>query len=246
MRVRATSRSLIPVVALLVACREDVPQFPAVWPPEEGAYCADAPDVCAAEGTAWRCGPRPFWQRLDCATVCAAQGGEPHGCLMPEVREQRAAAALNDPQGFLTDDLQDASQGVRCLCQEAAKTECAGPFHRTCAGRGSIWSCSESMQWEEQDCAEKCAALDPPMALDQCQHNAAELADRCRCTMLGAPCPEEGLRLCADSTEWMLCELGVWRLERSCAQEMSCEYPQVGACDLNQSQTSACRCKEPG
>lgn len=244
MRARAMSRSLTVAATLLVACRgaDELPTRSAVWPPEEGNYCADALDVCAPDGTVWRCGPRPFWQQVDCTEVCAAQGGTPNGCLMPEPREQAAAAALADPAGLLADDLRLASTGARCLCDNAVAPACAGPSHRTCAGRGRIWSCTESLQWRADDCAAKCAAQDPPMVLDQCQHQTAWPADGCRCTLLAAPCADEGAWLCADGTEWLRCEQGAWRLGLSCAQD-ACEQSQIGTCD-HASTAPACRCTE--
>lgn len=240
MGVRATIFS-VGVIVPLLACRAETPAFDPVWPPEEDAYCADAGDICGDDGTPWLCGPRPLWRRLDCAAICAAEGGTARGCLIMEPEDVAAARALIAPLGFTESDDTEV-HSVRCLCQEPAEIECAGLSHRVCAGRTEIWSCGPQMTWEKQECAAKCAAQAPPMVVDECVHDAPYTGEACRCTMLGAPCPEEGQYLCA-STDWLHCEQGVWILAVSCREEYECEWPTFGACDRYQTQAPACRCE---
>lgn len=245
MRVRAIIPSAAALVSLL-ACREELPTFRPVWPPEEGAYCADAGDVCGADGTPWLCGPRPLWRRLDCAAICAAEGGSPQGCLVKTSEDIGADRASIAPLGFIAkpDAMSPAeSHSVRCLCREPAEIECAGPSHRVCAGHTAIWSCGPEFTWERQECGAKCAAQNPPMAVDECEHDAPYTGEACRCTMLGAPCFEEGHYLCAGDATWLRCDQGTWVLDVDCHEEIKCEWPEYGVCDRYNTQAVACRCE---
>lgn len=245
MRARAIIHSF--GLLLLTGCREQVPVLEPIWPPEEGAYCADASGICDADGTPWICGPRPFWQRLDCVDVCAAQNGTPRGCLYQESEDVTATRTRLTPLGFLADpspDIIARLSSVQCLCQEAANIECAGPSRAICADRSDIWTCGETRIWEKQSCASKCAALDPPMALQECYHSIDYDEDECQCTLIGAPCSTEGQSICAGDASWLRCLNGVWESDISCEYEISCEFPEVAVCDRLSNDAPACRCEE--
>jgi hypothetical protein len=234
------------VAASLSACRGATEPTPleAVWPPVEGEYCGDARGMCDAEGVPWRCGPRPFWQRLDCAAICQAQAGAPHGCVMREWQDQRAAAQRLVPDGLAnTLDVNSGIEDVACVCRPPDELACAGPSHRLCAGRAAVWACSASMTWELQPCDAKCAAQKPPMVVDECEHDVdTPHVDGCRCTLVGAPCADEGQWQCADRRHWLRCEQGAWTRQISCRDEFECENPTVGLCDVNPGAEGGCVC----
>lgn len=248
MRVPASLIEWALVGTALAACRgpSEPEAIRAVWPPVEGEYCGDARGMCDGEGTPWRCGPRPFWQRLDCAAICQAQAGAPQGCVMREWQDQRAVMQQLVPGGLALPSVIDHGiEDVACLCQPPEQLECAGPSHRLCAGRAAVWACSASKTWERQPCDAKCAAQNPPMVVDDCEHDAIGAhADGCRCTLLGAPCSEEGQWRCADREQWIRCEQGVWTRQISCKKQFGCEYPSVGLCDASADSEGGCVCIE--
>lgn len=249
MRVIAQIRS-VALLAPLLACREELPAFEPAWPPEAGAYCGAAGDFCDPEGTPWLCGPRPYWQRVDCAAFCASRGGAPHGCFIQEPRDVAAARRRLAPLGFLEDAGPDARlelSSARCLCSEPSALECGGPDRAICANRREIWSCDEMRRWEKHDCASKCAALDPPMVAEECEHSGDHDQDRCRCTLLGAPCSTEDALVCGGGATiggplWLRCVDGAWQVELSCST-YACEPPEIPACDHFRTDPPACRCE---
>lgn len=103
------------------------------------------------------------------------------------------------------------------------------------------------MTWERQACDTKCAAQMPPMVFDDCEHDAGGAhIDGCRCTMVGAPCPQEGQWQCADREQWMRCQQGTWALETSCRNAFDCEYPTIGFCDVSLGAEGECVCIDQG
>ncbi len=244
MPVTAIFRVVFVALLTLVACSTPStdPIEPA-WPPSEGAYCGDSPDLCTLDGTPWTCGPRPLWSALDCVEICAALGGSPQGCLLEEdqSRRLRAPAGLLEPaRGAVLSQV----PGVRCLCDPEPSMECSGLHASTCADRESLWSCNSRYKWEIQRCDDVCADMDPPLSALGCEAAAnpgVGSTGSCRCTSVGAPCENEGLRTCSHGT-WLLCDGGKLEVEMKCAETLECSSTEVPSCDFSQDQSPACIC----
>ncbi len=231
----------IALAALLAACEgaQGVPTAAiAVWPPQAGEYCGFAGDVCATDGTPWRCGDRPVWEPLDCTKQCAAQGGTHEGCRVLTEGERAAKVALTLPGE--TEFFRSAAPGVQCLCTPRQDARC-GVGYQLCANRTEIWACDDNLQWQKKSCQALCQALRPAHEPVACTHEKTGGADACECTAVGVPCPEEGARTCADSSVWLLCQGGRWTVEVDCEDVMYCPEASA-ACDFAAKESGACRC----
>ena len=247
MPVTATFRDrlvVLSVLFMLVSCQSPStePIEPA-WPPSEGEYCGDSPDVCALDGTPWTCGPRPLWSALDCVEVCAAQGGSPQGCLVEEESSRR----LRAPHGLLEparSAVISQVAGVRCLCVPEPSIECSGLDANTCADRKDLWSCNPKYQWELQRCSDICAKMEPPLSALGCEPSGGPgvvTTGSCRCTSIGAPCEPEGLRTCSRGT-WLLCDGSKFNVEMICGETLECSSGEVASCDYGGALSPSCRC----
>lgn len=232
----------VALATLLVACdgAQDPPSAPvAVWPPQAGEYCGSAGDVCASDGTPWRCGDRPVWESLECTQQCAAQGGTHEGCRVLTLSDRSAKAALAVPSETVS--LQSDAPGVQCLCTPRQDAKCPGPAHQLCASRTEIWACDDTLKWQKRSCQELCQALRPAHEPVACTHDRKGGEDACECTAVGVPCPEEGARTCADSSVWLLCQGGRWMVEVNCDDVVYCPEASA-ACDFAAQEPGACRC----
>lgn len=235
-------------VALLPACNEateltELTPIEAQWPPEEGLYCGSAPDVCGDDGTPWICGMRPLWQPLDCAAECALSDQEPRGCILVDDNAQRALAALELPSNDVS---VDSLPGARCLCTPPEQIQCAGPAHRACADRDSIWMCDDSLSWRKESCADQCQALRPSLVADRCEHDVAFRfqrpgTDGCRCTAIGSPCAIEGAITC-DQKLVLGCTAGTYEVFFDCEDEIDCASPAFARCDMAARADPPCVC----
>lgn len=233
---------ILGLAAWLFACEgaQEAPPAPvAAWPPQPGAYCGFAGDVCASDGTPWRCGDRPVWESLECKQLCAALGGTPNGCrvLTPSDRAAKAARALPGEALLFQGD----TPGVECLCLPRQAAKCPGSGHQLCANRTEIWTCDDTLQWKKKSCQELCQTLRPAHEAVACTHDRTGGADACECTAVGVPCPENGARTCADFSTWLLCEGGRWTMELDCNDVISCPEA-TSTCDFAAKPPGACRC----
>ena len=228
---------LTALAAWLTCCGGPEPAQP-VWPPLAGAYCGFAQDVCAADGTPWRCGERPVWRPLDCASECAALGGSHEGCRVLDVSER--ATLARDALGSEDASFIDAP-GVACLCAPTGQTACPGAHNRLCADREDLWVCDGTLQWQRVACEARCNALRPALVARECQHPKLVWQAACACTAVGTPCPDDGARVCGDDDTWLLCQQGRWTVEVVCDDVTDCDQT-FPICDF--AQPGACRCPD--
>lgn len=224
------------------ACEAEVEDPRAVWPPVEGELCGEALDLCGEDGAVWRCGIRPLWERVDCTEECSSQGLEPRGCVILEPVDRAEVSRSNGYSEVLR-----GVPSARCLCRQPEDVMCAGAAHRTCASRADIWTCDRSLGWSLESCADKCAALSPPLALRGCQHSGSRdpqevRTDECICTIIGASCEHEGEWACSGAAQWIQCTGGIWGAMNNCGL-VTCSDGFGGTCD-RALDGGACLCGE--
>lgn len=212
MRGAIRERAWLILVAVALSCYDFGDGYER-FPRVEGGLCSSLiPSRCVDSERLLDCYARE-WTVRDCATVCVEQGLYPvdNGCVRrPE-------------EDF-------------CLCT---------PFHELCTrmtvcdGPDQLAVCVDG-HWTTHDCADVCAAQEPPRMPLRCEDSPKLSA--CACTLEGAPCTEQALR-CDDLSSLAVCMDGAWILE-DCSS--SCAAGQSGHCrtviDDDDEPTAICAC----